>query len=320
MLFRVQDCFLLRYFLLDDSSRISRAKEVGKRLKKNLAHRVENMGVEFKTSSDELIPISLSASLLFDKDGTWIGSVGVFKDMRELNRLKEAEMMAKLSHAVAHEIGKTSGIIPANVFKIREELNAPSASIREKLDRIEKVAYEATEFSKELLDFSERHTKDTKDHNINDLINEAIKQTDYKYQKNENWNGAPALKQFSKSPIICHVAERPFIRIIRNLITNAYQAMGGEDNQRLIISTYKNLKKQVATIEISDTGCGITDDNLKRIYDPDFSTKKGGSGIGLWLVKFYLNHLKGNISVKSNLEHGTTFTLEISLKKDEVKE
>jgi signal transduction histidine kinase len=64
-------------------------------------------------------------------------------------------------------------------------------------------------------------------------------------------------------------------------------------------------------IEITDTGCGIAQRDLGRIFEPFYSTKENGAGLGLAVVKSIIDEHKGDISVQSTLNSGTTFTIQL---------
>ena len=105
-------------------------------------------------------------------------------------------------------------------------------------------------------------------------------------------------------------------QVTTNLMLNAIQAMisGGT----LTIRTYRGStvgeKLHDIKIEITDTGGGITEENLKKLFDPFFTTKHSGTGLGLAITHSVIDSHKGRIEVKSKVEMGTTFivTLPVS--------
>ena len=96
-----------------------------------------------------------------------------------------------------------------------------------------------------------------------------------------------------------------------NLIINGTEAMsnGGELN----VKTYHTPDNEFVEIEVSDTGTGIPEEHLSKIFDPFFSTKEAGKGVGLGLSIVYgiVNEHKGSIDVKSAKGKGTTFTIKL---------
>jgi signal transduction histidine kinase len=94
-----------------------------------------------------------------------------------------------------------------------------------------------------------------------------------------------------------------------NLLVNAAQAV--KDGGRVSVKT--RLEGQLAVVHITDSGCGISPEHLKKIFDPFFTTKPVGEGTGLGLSVTYgiIERHKGSISVTSCAEQGTTFRVEI---------
>jgi two-component system NtrC family sensor kinase len=106
-------------------------------------------------------------------------------------------------------------------------------------------------------------------------------------------------------------------QIFVNIINNAFAAI--TDKGRIRIQVKLQGIDQVLMI-ITDSGCGISKDDLHRIFEPFFSTKKGtgGTGLGLSITYNLVQEIKGKISVDSKLGKGTTFYLTLPIRKDEV--
>ena len=96
-------------------------------------------------------------------------------------------------------------------------------------------------------------------------------------------------------------------RIITNLLTNAKQAES--DLRKSIINIDLELINKKVLIKIQDNGTGIEKEQLSRIFEPTFTTKNGGTGLGLTMVKKLISEYKGEIFVKSEWGKGTIFTI-----------
>jgi len=101
-------------------------------------------------------------------------------------------------------------------------------------------------------------------------------------------------------------------RVFTNLFTNALQAM--PDGGRLTIRAHKT--KEAVSISVEDTGVGIPEEKLDKIFTPLFTTKSKGIGLGLSICKRLLEAQGGSITVKSQVGKGSTFTLKIPIKKE----
>jgi two-component system sensor histidine kinase PilS (NtrC family) len=105
-------------------------------------------------------------------------------------------------------------------------------------------------------------------------------------------------------------------QIIWNLLLNAVEAIEGPGT--VGIETYAPNNKYVC-IEVTDNGCGITDDTVRSIFDPFFTTKKKGTGLGLSIVHRILESYNSQLDVMSEAEMGATFTLKLNQALNPVK-
>jgi two-component system NtrC family sensor kinase len=110
-----------------------------------------------------------------------------------------------------------------------------------------------------------------------------------------------------KAWVDSHHLEQVFL----NLTLNAIKAM--KYNGELYISTNYDPKQKKIKIKFKDTGCGISKDNIKKLFNPFFTTRKDGTGLGLPICQMIINEHKGNISAESRLGEGTTFTVILPL-------
>jgi signal transduction histidine kinase len=97
-------------------------------------------------------------------------------------------------------------------------------------------------------------------------------------------------------------------RVFRNLIKNAVEATPTDGTISLVLSTVAG--RSLLKIELSDTGCGMNEETLRKAFQPGFSTKETGSGLGLALVRRSLSHYGGSIRVDSAPGQGTRFKIE----------
>ena len=142
--------------------------------------------------------------------------------------------------------------------------------------------------------------------NLSEIINEVLllfKQAhkDIKF-KHTSKDGIP----------IMNLDRDQIKRVMINLFQNAVSAIettgnGGE----VTVWTGYNDELQMITIEVSDTGCGIPEEDKSRLFEPSFSTKKSGSGLGLAIVNTIISDHNGYIRIKDNQPKGTKFIIEL---------
>ena len=131
---------------------------------------------------------------------------------------------------------------------------------------------------------------------------------------NQLKQGINVVRNYSVIPeVACYQDE--LNQVWTNLIHNAIQAMDQEGTLTIDVKT----ETEMIIINISDTGCGIEPDIIDRIFDPFFTTKKQGegSGLGLDIVKRIIEKHEGTISVHSELNAGSTFTIKIPVNQNE---
>ena len=110
-----------------------------------------------------------------------------------------------------------------------------------------------------------------------------------------------------KEEIIAKFDRTQLIRVVTNLVKNGIQSIP-EDRQPKIVVQVLDLEKDVQ-INISDNGSGISKENLDKIFEPKFTTKSSGMGLGLAMVKNIVETYKGTITFVTEENTGTTFTV-----------
>ena len=141
--------------------------------------------------------------------------------------------------------------------------------------------------------------------NLNEVMFESIE-----YMKNRSGRGVVFESEFWKSDVLCRINRNLFHWVIENLIKNSIDAMEGEGVLKCSVKLIKNK----AVVDITDSGKGVSRDQMKSIFKPGFTTKKRGWGLGLSLAKRIItDYHRGNIYVKSSVpfEH-TTMRIVIS--------
>ena len=163
------------------------------------------------------------------------------------------------------------------------------------------VAHEGNPVVEGLLDYSRSKELILKPLNIKDVVEKAIALLAYDIKK---------FKVFIKTEYshtkMANGDPNRLMQVFMNILANAVQAMSQKGGDLNIISRDYDGEVRVS---ITDTGPGIPPDKLKKIFDPFFSTKEGGTGLGLPISKKIIDEHKGALYVDSKAGHGTTFTV-----------
>jgi two-component system nitrogen regulation sensor histidine kinase NtrY len=112
--------------------------------------------------------------------------------------------------------------------------------------------------------------------------------------------------------IITIMDRTQLVRIITNLVKNAIQAIPEEQHKKSIIVTVKREENNV-NITVKDNGIGIEIENIERIFEPKFTTKNSGMGLGLGIIKNIIENYKGTITFETESGNGTTFTVSLPI-------
>jgi two-component system nitrogen regulation sensor histidine kinase NtrY len=104
------------------------------------------------------------------------------------------------------------------------------------------------------------------------------------------------------------------IRVMNNLINNALQSVPAERDELVQVSLFR--RDDYAVIEVCDNGCGVPESQIEKIFEPRFTTKSSGMGLGLALVKRIIDGFKGQISFETKLNEGTCFKVHLPISAD----
>jgi signal transduction histidine kinase len=120
--------------------------------------------------------------------------------------------------------------------------------------------------------------------------------------------------QLPDEKIITRMDRTQLIRIITNLVKNGIQAIPEEQSDKKIVVRIKRVANEVE-IAVSDNGSGIPPENSDRIFEPKFTTKTSGMGLGLGIIKNIIENYSGTITFETQLGHGSTFYVRLPITK-----
>lgn len=275
-----------------------------------IKHKEEVIGEEINcTVRKKKIPVELGATMLHDESDTFLGTVILLKDLsevsalrKEISRNQRLASIGRLAAGVAHEIRNPLSSIKgfAVYFKERygqkpEDANIADVMVQE-VERLNRVVGQLLEFSKPI-------TISKKFIDIKSFMDDSLKmierqaaeknihiQTAYSFTENKALIDPDRLRQ-----------------VLLNLYLNALESM--DTSGRLTVEAEKDEDGNGIVITVSDTGSGIREEDLANIFDPYFTTKPAGTGIGLALVHNIIDASNGSIQVSSTPGKGTRVTL-----------
>lgn len=123
------------------------------------------------------------------------------------------------------------------------------------------------------------------------------------------FEGQGVTYEASPKPMTVRGSRAHLMRVFNNLLSNAVYAVQAAGAQDGAVNVLVDRAGQGWTVRVIDNGVGIDSNRIERIFEPRFTTKSGGSGLGLSMARFMVNHFGGSISVASEVGRGTTFSV-----------
>jgi PAS domain S-box-containing protein len=261
-----------------------------------------------------LLPMEITAREILDATGQVTAVVSILHDLTEIRELErrrveqqlfESEKLAaigRLAASIAHEVNN-----PLEAIKNALYLMESSAD-GDKNSRFLEIARKETErvshIIRQMLGFARRSGEvDWVD--VNQLIEETMvllekKMRQLRIRVNRNLD--------ESLPKIRARADQ-LRQVILNLIINAQQAINGGGEITISTSRYEQALQPSILIQLTDTGAGINEGDLNRIFEPFFSSGKKGTGLGLWVTQDIVRQHGGRIEVTSEVGRGTVFAI-----------
>ncbi|TSA45787.1 MAG: hypothetical protein D4R56_04940 [Deltaproteobacteria bacterium] len=226
---------------------------------------------------------------------------------RLLVQAEKLSSLGRLAAGIAHEINNPLTNASLGVQTLKHKLGSEGTSndVVERLSAIEKNIDRASLIAQELLQFSHPKESGFQPVNINDAIKSSLNLMQYKL------NNIDVVQRLASVP---HVMGDPvkLEQVFINILSNSVEAM--PEGGKISIASLQNV--DTIEVRITDTGCGISEENQSRVFEPFFTTKDIGSGTGLGLSMSYgiISQHHGFIELTSKPEEGTAVTIKIPTK------
>ena len=230
----------------------------------------------------------------------------------KLARNERESAWREMARQVAHEIKNPLTPMRLNIEylqmlwdrkdpKFEENFKETLNSLLEQIETLSKIA---TAFS----DYAKLPANSPTSFDLSELLKNTIKTYDVEknisisliYNENDDWS--------------IFADKNNLGRVFGNIIKNAIQAIGNNENGRIELTL--NRLGERYKIDISDNGCGIKDEDKKKVFFPNFTTKSSGMGVGLSVSKDIVQAIGGNITFTSEAGKGTVFTIDLPILKN----
>lgn len=260
--------------------------------------------------------IADSGAPIFDQTGQIIGAVLVFRDVtherlvnQELLKASKLESLSVLAGGIAHDFNNLLATVMGNLALAKLSLE-PSSPALEFLEEGEKATWRTKDLTQQLLTFAKGGMPVKKAVLLPQVVKDSAQFA---------LHGSNVEAEFNLPPNLwpVEIDEGQIGQVIQNLVINAVQAMTNGGKIRIALDNF-NVESELALplvagryikITIQDEGSGIRAEDLPKIFDPYFTTKPQGSGLGLAVCYSILKNHDGYIEVESKLDIGTSFYL-----------
>ncbi|MDD5246278.1 MAG: ATP-binding protein [Candidatus Omnitrophica bacterium] len=264
---------------------------------------------------------------------------GLQKEIREAyNKLKETQdqliqseklsALGQLASGVAHEVRNPLGIIMQGIDYLENKIANKESDIQDTLTMLKASVKRANRIIGSLLDFSRAASLDLNPEDLNGILESSLSLVKVRF-KFENIN----IVVETKNDLPRVMADKNKLeQVFINILLNAMQSM--PEGGKIVIRAFEREEEsfqndigkkiplnslqpgeKVVMVEIEDSGPGVPEENLKKIFDPFFSTKgpNGGVGLGLSISRNIINMHKGGIYLESQLGKGTKVTVVLKI-------
>jgi len=266
--------------------------------------------IDCAVGDKNIVPLEIGTSALRDETGGFLGTVLLFKDLTEVRSLRKEiarsqrlASVGRLAAGVAHEIRNPLSSIKgfATYFKERyqdtpQDQQTADIMIAE-VDRVNRVVGQLLEFAKPV-SVSPKPTL------LKELIDNSVRLIE-KQARDQN-----ITVETLNSADVNEATIDPdrITQVLLNLYLNAIDAMEAGGQLDIELSHREDNRIE---IKVSDTGCGIPGEDLSRIFDPYFTSKSSGTGLGLTIAHNIMEAMGGNITAETRPGQGTTFRITI---------
>jgi len=238
---------------------------------------------------------------------------------KKLRRAEKMEVVGLMAGGVAHDLNNIlSGVVSYPELLLMQL--PEKSSLREPLMTIQEAGKRAADVVSDLLTIARAVAIEQNTENLNILIEEYLNSLEYNKLRSGHVN-IIIEKNLASDLLNISCSSLHIMKCLMNLVTNAYEAIG--DNGRIVISTFNQYvdkpisenhymkKGEYAVLQVTDTGPGISKNDIRHIFEPFYTKKvmgRSGTGLGLAIVWNTVHDHQGGITIASD-KNGTTFNL-----------
>jgi len=224
---------------------------------------------------------------------------------KRLQQTERLSSLGQLAAGVAHEIRNPLNAISMATQRLQREFSPAESDRTEKFRKITGVIRDEVRrlngIIEEFLAFSRTQRFELKDYPIEEVLRKLVSLI----EEEANSKGIKMLSNLDGSSAIIPMDVDKLQQALLNILKNAMESISGEGEISIVLEKRTN----EITLKISDTGAGLSQDEIEKIFNPEYTTKEKGLGLGLPIAHEIIRGHNGNIKVESRIGAGTTFTI-----------
>jgi len=280
------------------------------------AGRLMSYPIVYVRRDGKIIEGNLSATIIYDTEGQEIATVGIFVDLKErlemeaklrntqaqLLQSEKLAAMGRLTSQIAHELNNPLYGIMNTLELLKTEI-PPQSKRRKILEMALSETVRLTDLLRKMLSFSKPDEEEKQPVDVNVVLEEILLLVRKQLQE----SSIKISTSFEEELPQVYASRNQLRQVFLNMVSNARDAM--PEGGTLTIKT--TATRNDVRIEVSDTGVGIREEHISKIFDAFFTTKEGTKGVGLGLSVCYgfIQEHGGDIRVSSQRGKGTSFTI-----------
>lgn len=263
-----------------------------------------------KKTGEEILSL-ITTSYILDEQGKIKTKISIERDITKIKQMEEELIrstklagLGEMAAGIAHEIKNPLTGVALGLEKLEKSVQ-PGSREEKVLEMVSLDIDRINNIVSRLLDLARRKKPDLELHRVNDIVNDMI----LNISSPSTQKGIEINTSLTEELAKIYCDESQLYQVFLNLALNAIQAMDKGDT--LTISTTRINRKGAKKIAISfrDTGVGISRENIKMIFEPFFSSREGGTGLGLTICHNIIKDHNGELVVESIFGEGTTMTV-----------
>jgi len=264
---------------------------------KTISDKMDEIRLEKRNTKIELKGASQEVALLVESYNSMIDELE--DSAVKLATSEREQAWREMAKQVAHEIKNPLTPMRLSVQSFQRKFDPADPNIKQKVEEYSKTLIQQIDTMSSIAsafsNFAKMPAQKNETLNIVKIIDLAI-----------DIFTEPYVKFVSKEEeIIAKFDRTQLIRVITNLVKNAIQAIKHVENPTVLIDVYSTQENVIITV--TDNGCGISEENKEKVFEPKFTTKTSGMGLGLAMIKKIVETYEGSISFTSIENKGTTF-------------